>query len=86
MKKFSGWMIFWAICIVINIIIGIGYYNESDTLANNSIGQSVVPKQCMEVVLWMGEYIKNQMLYMSSIGTIILQSVILYLLYKHAPN
>ena len=79
-------MIFWAISILINIIMGINYYNESNTLANNSIGQSVVQKQCMEVVTWMGEYIKNQMLYMSSIGTIVLQSIILYLIYKHAPN
>ena len=86
MKKFSGWMIFWAISILINIIMGFNYYNKSNTLANNSIGQSIVPTQCSDVVAWMGEYIKNQMLYTSSIGSVILMSIIFYLIYKHAPN
>ena len=86
MKKLSGWMIFWIIMIIINIItIIINYYTYKEA-ETDSIGTNLIPSDCLLYTIWMGKYTMNKTAVSYGTGQLVFMFAILFILYKNAPN
>jgi len=86
MKKFSGWMIFWTIALIVNIIYTVVNIIDYKKINDDPIKNANVPNPCIPLVEWGTKFVGIEAGLNSSIAGIFFVSIILWLLYKNAPN
>jgi len=83
MKKISGWMIFWIIILFSNIY----HINHYSNLANLILmNKPMLPDECLESVRFMKDHTMYTIYSQVPMIGVVFISIILFLLYKNAPN
>ena len=88
MKKISGWIIFWSVVLISNIILAYIYKGEYDsyTLALNKKANEVPRASDAEIMALFIFQMNSRSLRDIATSAIGFITIIIFILYRHAPS